>query len=584
MSLDRRKTSSNLSDAAAEKLSKAINGRSGRFGKTTIGMKRSLLQDGKGAEVPAIHERYLMPLYKSIKNDKGPELVNAEYRQREIWQGKNVDMDFAFKMALDVSEMYRNQGYNSGLTATRFTCANVFRHYDASSFNPKVTGGYQGAATAKWNNYLGPDASLVRQGVPQGTAIQPLATGLDKNLLSPYRYPKNASFMYSRFNMQLLENTGWNLNPMKYKYDTQPATDPPVIGGPDIETPDTVKVWPNAPIVSYEVISQGGAATNTWPTSSYPSQQSQQVSGTPQFDTNNKIKERYVKDGYYRSQFNTGHVSYNFVNESTNGAVVDVVIIGIKKGHELPGGEALQSRFFDQVGQGYLNSSLSSVGAGVLDGKRLLQQGAWQDARNEFLPSNCFKNGPSIKTDISSTYQHTRPFKVLGRDQFVVGGGQNRSYNLQLPRMNYDARDYMHTAEPYQLGAEEQWATRDHTIMVLIGCCSTFTAKLEVNPSNVPDSAIIDHNAGNVLMSVTGTYSEQPHPVYYCPAARSSWIQGVLERPTYKIPAGTNLPIVEAVDLANLDQQAPGGGTSTTVQGSISYVGPANADPDGAGA
>ena len=90
--------------------------------------------------------------------------------------------------------------------------------------------------------------------------------------------------------------------------------------------------------------------------------------------------------------------------------------------------------------------------------------------------------------------------------------------------------------------------------------------------------------ACNVLMSVTGTYSEQPHPVYYCPAARSSWIQGVLERPTYKIPAGTNLPIVEAVDLANLDQQAPGGSTSTTVQGSISYVGPANADPDGAGA
>ncbi len=586
--LDRSKTTSGgLSDYQAEKLSKRINGRTGRMGRTTVGMKRSLLQDGKGSEVPAVNERFLAPLYKSPFKS-GPSLVDAEARQREIWQGKNVDMDFAFKMALDVSEMYRKSGYNTGSTPTRFTVANVFRHYDASSFNPFVTGGYAGAAHASWNNYLGPDSSLVRRQPPTGTALQATTAGLSDKLYSPYRYPKNGSFMFSRYNMQLLENTGWNLNPHKYKYATQPPTNPPTMGGPDIETPENVMVWPNAPITSYEIISQGGAAQYTFPSSSYPAQQSQTTSAVPSFDANNKIKEAFPKDGHYRSQFNQGSVAYNFVNESTNGAIVDIVVVGIKKGHALKGLSEMKGDFFDQVHSGFLNANLSSFGAGVLDGKRLLQQGAYQDARNEFLPDAIWKAARTPTISSGTTLQATaqsRPFKVISRDQFVVGGGQNRSYCLELPRMNYDARNY--NQEEYAGSHKEgeyYWAGRDHTVCVLIGCSSTFAAKYEINASNAPKSAVIDHNAGNVMMSVTGTYSEQPHPVYYVPGSRGSWIQGVLERPVFDIQTGTNLPIVEAVDISNLDQVAPSGGTGTSVQGSITYVGPANQDPTGAGA
>lgn len=581
MPLDRFSTLSSLSDSHAERLSKSINGRTGKIGRTTIGVKRSMLQNGKGREVPAICERYLTPLYRGLKN-AGPDLVDARYRQQEIWQGKNVDMDFAFKMALDTTNMYNNEYYANQKAPTRFFCANVFRHYDPTVYNTTVSSGYVGVASTMWNETLGPDYSYVRKLPPAGTAQSSVSAGLSVDLQSPYRYPLSGQWLNSRFNMQLLENTGWNLNPMKFKYDTQPNQNP-ILGGSGIETPQNVQVWANAPIIQYS----GAGTTTSFPSSSYPAQQSQQTSLVPSFDSNGKIIQGYPKDGYYKSQFNKGSVSYNFVNEGTNGACIDVVVVGIKKGRSSLGGKIIQKAFLDTVQSGYMNSTLGSIGAGVLDGRTLDPNAPLTDARTEFIPDCCFKNSKSTRTSIVTAADHNqineRPFKVLSRDQFIIGGGQNRSFTVKLPRMNYDAREYM--LEPTTDGEYDgsvYYGIRDHTVMVMIGCSSTFAAKVEDGTSAI--NAVIDHNAGDVLVSCTGTYSEQPHPVYYMPAERGSWINGVLERPNYEIPSGGTYPDISTVDVSNLDQIKPGGSTATTIDASVSAVGTVSSSPANAGA
>lgn len=582
MPLDRFSTLSSLSDSRAERLSKFINGRTGKVGRTTIGVKRSMLQDGKGREVPAINERYLTPLYRGLKN-AGPDLVDARHRQQEIWQGKNLDMDFAFKMALDTQQMYNNEAYSNLKAPTRFFCANVFRHYDPTVFNATITSGYAGIASAAWNKTLGPDYSYVRKSPPDGTAQSTIPAGLSVDLQSPYRYPLSGDWLSSRFNMQLLENTGWNLNPMKFKYATQP-NQAPIIGGSGIETPQNVQVWANAPIIQYSGTSSGAGA-QLFPTSSYPAQQSQQSSLLPSFDSDGKIIQSFPKDGYYKSQFNKGSVSYNFVNEGTNGACIDIVVIGIKKGLSSLGGKVIQNAFVDTVTSGYRNSTLGSIGAGVLDGRTLDAFAPITDARCEFLPDCCFKNGKSTRVNEIGSYPTNlmqRPFKVLSRDQFCIGGGQNRSFTVKLPRLNYDAREYMLIDEPPADNDGSNYVgIRDMTIMVMIGCSSTFAAKIEDGTSNV--NAVIDHNAGDVLVSCTGTYSEQPHPVYYMPAERGSWINGVLERPNYEVPSGGTYPDIKTVDVSNLDQIHPGGADATTVDASVSAVGTVTSAPGNAG-
>lgn len=579
MPLDRFATLSSLSDSQAERLSKSINGRTGRVGRTTIGVKRSMLQDGKGSEVPAINERYLTPLYRGLKN-AGPDLVDAASRQREIWQGKNVDMDFAFKMALDTQSMYNNEVYSNQKSPTRFFCANVFRHYDPTSYNADVTGGYSGAATSEWNETLGPDVSYVRRTPNNGTAQSTVSAGLSTDLQSPYRYPISGQWLYSRFNMQLLENTGWNLNPMKFKYLTQPNQNP-IIGGSGIETPQNVQVWANAPIIQYSATSTTGLA----PSSSYPAQQSQQQTLLPSFDTDGKIIQQFPKDGYYKSQFNKGSVSYNFVNESTNGACIDIVVVGIKKGLSSLGGKVVKTNFVDVINSGYFTGTLGSLGAGVLDGRTLDPNAPLTDARTEFIPDMCFKNAKSIKTNIEASAPNAtneRPFKVLSRDQFIIGGGQNRSFTVKLPRLNYDARNYcLTTTAQADLDGSKYHGIRDHTIMIMIGASSTFSAKVEDGTNNV--NAVVDHNAGDVMVSVTGTYSEQPHPVYYVPGERGCWVNGVLERPTYELSAGATYPDIKTVDISNLDQIKPGGANPTTVDASVSEVGTVTSAPGNAG-
>lgn len=466
-------------------------------------LKAAMFLPGKGAEVDLIANNYLRPIEHRI-NWKQPKLrYDGVTSAFENPKGNRVSMDFAFKMILECQKTGLTAQHDPAnpnvLVPTRFHCANVFRHTNSNAVasNAQPTWG----SSSKWHTTLGPDASYIRLlpiagGSLQGTAV--FNSNFTNTLKSPYRLPLNGSTMWTRMNLQILENAGWNLNPMKLTGT--------LAGG---ETFGTINAFQNA-----DYAQPGDTAAST----SHPYSQrigSTQGTGSVAVKSQNK----------YITQHGPGGVRYNFSNDGTNAVTLECVVIGFKKtsndaSAQDYGLSAPYDSFVSNISKAYEARKAAKAGIRNLGGddhSQVNPQGAdaaiFSNAETDFIPNNLWSwmgkgavSAPGVLTQ--------QPFKYISRDQFIIGGGQSRIWKTTFPKDTYDATEDSPQAYPN---------VNSHSYMVIWSVCSAplpcmESAKAPPDPTTdiVVDQGkiLLSREPQNCNVSCVGTYFETPTPVY----------------------------------------------------------------------
>lgn len=505
---------------------------------------------GRGAELSYQQLNILKAIKFKTGESVGPPLTDAYGREKILYQGQTVMHAFAFKMQLGMPA-YSISG--DSVPTNRFYCHNVFRHVLAGPNNTAQIDKPYGNRTQSWNETLGPDRSLVRQlgavvqGASQvGTAyVVPSGTlALNTTLLSPYRYPLNGGFMYSRVTRQMLENMGWNANPIKL---------PAIVAGTGGLGPGPLQVYNQA---------QASLSTGIV---SWPHQipvDTDTVSNGPSY--------------YYRSQFGRGQVSYCFNNDGTNPVVIDIVITRIKKGQSLLKGDMTEMVAMYQ--KGYLNYSYANDGQADLAGQPPAAVDVTTNARGPFLPAKALENYKRTQTGFgSATNTASAPFKQVARDQFIIAGGASRNWSTYLQSMDYRASAFAH----YQNGDPGTGATiagyddtsnciDEYSYIFSIACSGVPAPYVEFAGTAGSVASVIDRRGTDCSVSVTGAYKEVPHPVYLTKANKDAYINGRLDVPGFDVSAvGLSLT---TNDIANIGQATRGAANSTALIG----MGPLN--------
>jgi len=539
----------------AERLAKNMAGGAGmNIGSNTV--VPAQLIDGRGAELAYQQLNVLKSIKFKTGESVGPQLTDAFGREKLLYQGQSAMHAFAFKMQLTVPSYVVE---SNNIPVNRFYVHNVFRHVLAGVNNtaPTFETYPYGNRQVSWNETLGPDRSLVRYqgGVTQlasqiGSAYTPApnyaALGLDEGLFTPYRYPKMGTFMFSRMTRQLMENLGWNANPMKVVSIT---------GGSGGLAPVPLNVYSNAPM------------NNTDSIVSFPNNLPDNTNGT--------VGPSY----YYRSQFGRGQVSYNFSNDGTNPVVIDIVITRVKKGESVIRGDLFQLE--QAYKQGYLNYSYANDEQSDLRGQPPVAEDVLTNQFCQFLPAKALDSYKRVANAGGAyTNKSTAPYKQVARDQFIIAGGASRNWSTYLQALDYDARKYAQKSVPNPgegqvvAGHDDEANCLDEFSYVFSIACSGVPAPfIEFKGGTGNVASVIDRRGTDCSVSVSGSYKEVPHPVYLTKATKEAYVNGRLDTPGFGA-ASTGLSLTSN-DIASIGQATRSAANSTALisMGPLNTVG-----------
>lgn len=511
---------------------------------------------GRGAELSYQQLNVLKAIKFKTGEPAGASAVSAYGREPLMYGSQPAIHAFAFKMQLTPPSFLSSGG---SVPVNRFYCHNVFRHVlqGVNNTSTSVSNMPYGGRTQSWNETLGPDKSYVRQlgALTAGGSLlagsgyvdTPAALGLNKTLQSPFRYPQNGAFMFSRMTRQLLENLGWNANPLKFILKSPGSQSTPY--------EDYVSVYGNAP-------------ATTGPT----------ISSIPYQVPQNSTVGNEGPSFFYRSQLGRGQVSYCFNNDGTNPVVIDIVITRIKKGQQV-----LKKDLGFMVGayqQGYLNYALASRAQANLEGQQPLDVDVTTNARCAFLPAKALDNYRLTPAAGTITNSSSAPFKQVARDQFIISGGATRNWSTYLQSIDYDARKFAQFQAPV--------AATDTVISTYdaeSNCLDEFSYIFSIACSGVPApyveykglagnaASVIDRRGTECSVSVTGCYKEVCHPVYISKVNNEPFINGRLDISHFD-PGTTQdpSPSITTNDIANIGQAVRG----TTTQSALIGMGPFN--------
>lgn len=451
-----------------------------------INMPAAAIIPGRGAEVGIVSKGFQGGSKLKLPGGNA-KLHNAFAEQIKAWQPVTAKMSFAYKGILAVTLG------NSTEPATRFYTHQFFRHVALG-----INSANYADNTLAWNNTLGPDSSYIRKTPASGGSLQgTVPAGANTGLKSAYRYPTTGSSQIIRLGRNLLENIGWNANP--YKHVTAATT---AFSTPTVTTLPTTQPLVYADAGVYFVDDPSNAAR------SLPSMQPTQMAtpASPLLSTS----------CYYRSQFGTGLINYQFCNDGTTPIVVDIVVTKLKKGEQLPTTGLYVSELEAAFKKGYLNMCLGNRGVVDFEGSQVRDMDIFDNSKVEFMPKKALTYYPQN----SGLNAEPRPFVFVARDQFIVDAGCVKPYEMKLPAINYYAPDYLQT----------QNHVDDLSYCVSVAF-STLSVPL-IEPLTT-GSAIIDRRGNSLNMSVTGTYTERCHPVYLSEYNNNFYVNGALNVPKY---------------------------------------------------
>lgn len=499
---------------------------------------------GRGAELSFQQMNILNPIKFKTGESSGGPLVSAFGQEEKLFKGQTAMHAFAFKMQLVAPSFIST---SESVPVSRFVVHNVFRHYLAGVNNTSSGNRPYGTNQVTWNQTLGPDKSLVRQlgsnafgQTGAGSAITVTAgTGLDATLQSPFRYPSNGTFMFSRMTRQLMENLGWNANPLKIAYLAEGSVLPPTLVG----------------LPCY---------------SSAPSYTQDAINSAPHLVPRSPDGVNYGPSVFYKSQFGKGQVSYTFNNDGTNPVVVEIVITRLKKNELLLKGDLAGMVQIYQ--DGYMQYALANRNQAQLSGQPPALVDVTTNARGPFLPAKALtqQKRQGVANDSSA------PFKQVARDQFILSGGSSRNWCTSLQAFSYDAR----TVPQFQAtvpAAGVDLTGYDNTS----NCCDQYTYIFSIATSGVPApyvefaggdgnvASVIDRRGTDCSVSVTGAYKEVCAPVYVSQVNSDTYIGGRLDVPHFGVDA---TPSLTTNDIANIGQATRGASTSSVLIG----MGPLN--------
>lgn len=500
---------------AAEQLS---GGSRGDFERSNVSMPGAALIPGRGAELPMINAQFQRPSRLKLK-PSGAKMHNAFAEQVKAWGPVDCKMSFAYKAILPVVLTANNS------PATRFHHHMFFRHCLNSN------GVAYNSENVAWHNTLGPDDSLIRQAPPAGSLNGAAPAGYNTSLRSPYRYPLSGAWQAVRLNRPILENIGWNCNPLKFITADNTDTSSALVKG-------TPFVYKNAPTYTTD-----NAFT-------HPSLPSQQPRAATVGDSSTSTA------CYYRSQMSEGNVSYQFCNDGTSAVVVDVVITKLKKGKTYTTCPAYLGAMLSAFGTGYMNMTLANRGVINLAGGAPSASDIYDNSKVEFLPEKALKYYAQTASATAAV-----PFVFVARDQFMIAAGSVKPWSFALPAVNYDARTYMQDTSETEFLHDID----DMTYCVSVSYSTVSTPLVE---SGTVGRSVIDRRGNAINVSVTGTYKETPHPCYLSDYVNNFYVNGVLNAPYF-----TGAP----PSLARVNILPPESGSRTDADGtSYMVVGPSN--------
>jgi len=455
--------------------------------RATVNMPPAALIKGRGAELGLISRGFQNKSVLKLPMG-GAKLHNAFAEQLKAWQPVTCKMQFAYKGILNVN----NSLSDSRLIYTRYYTHQFVRHgqvsINSSSYNSETT---------NWNHTLGPDDSSVRLQPPAGSAYAAGPAGYSTGLKTPYRYPRNQDWQAMRLSNILLENIGWNANPCKFVSTGATGTS---ASSPAALSLTSCQVYANAPL--YTVDSQPSV-------NSQPSLQPRDMAFNDPPTASTSC--------YYRSQFGTGNLSYQFCNDGTSPVVVDVVVTQLKKGQSCDNFDSYKTLLNDSFGQGYLNMCFANRGVIDMAGLQPVSTDPFLNAKVEFMPEKALKY---VNYETTGGANAPKGIKFVARDQFIVDAGSVKPYTMNLPAQNYDARDYNY----------DNFSVDDKTYCISVAFSTVATPVIESGTVGV---AVLDRRGNSCNVSVTGTYTEQVHPVYLAEYANNFYINGILHKPYF---------------------------------------------------
>lgn len=445
-----------------------------------INMPPSAIIPGRGAEVSIISKGF-QPGSKLKIPGGGAKIHNAFAEQIKAWEPVTAKCSFAYKGLLNVA-------FTAGVNPkTRFYTHQFFRHASLS-----INSSTHADNTTAWNNTLGPDSSYTRLVPASGGSAYAVLAGVNTTLKSPYRFPQTGGHQAIRLTRNMLENIGWNANPYKHMTATTTTLSSTL-------TYTTPVVYADA---SNYVIDNASQATK-----SLPSQQPRNMS-----QADGAVGSA---SSYYRSQFGSGLVNYQFCNDGTTPIVVDVVITKLKKGEAVGAPSTYVTNLENAYKQGYLNMCLGNRGVVDLEGEGINSSDVFDNSKVEFMPAKCLRYYNRANTN------EPRPFVHVVRDQFIVDAGSVKPYEFKMPPINYYAPEY---------NAENDFID-DLTYCVSVAFSTLSTPAIETITG--AGSAIIDRRGNSLNMSVTGTYTERCYPVYLSEFNNNWFTNGILTVPQY---------------------------------------------------
>lgn len=526
-------------------------------------MKAAMYIPGKGAEVDLIHNSYLQPIVHKIPWKHHKLRYDGVTSGLENPKGNRVSMDFALKMILECQSKGMTGGadpnFPNNLVATRWHCAHIFRHTNANRAASAI-GMPSAGNTTNWHGTLGPDSSYVRLTPAQGgSMVGTIPLGMTNTLNTPYRMPSIATPMYSRLNLQALENFGWNLNPLKLT-GTMAAGTPFTVG--EISGYGNVSAFSNA----FHADSSTVVSTST------PSQQ--MIPFVDPAGYGGPSASKWI------TQHGPGGIRYSFSNDGTNAVTMECVIVGFKQNAsntmstDGAGDQMLDpyGTFMTMAMAAQIRRQSLKVGVRTMDGDEHDQvpvsgggPAIFSNAETEFIPNNIwthFGKSTAAVPPTPSLQSSANPFKFISRDQFVLGGGQTRLWKTTFPTDVYDA-----SADSPQKNQN----INAHSYMIIWGMCSAPLPCVE-SPATGTTQIMLSREPQNCNVSVVGTYHETPTPVFAkidsCPInMRGSLSQvTVLPGAAVAFPAGsaplaagtvpTNTSKMKYVDLPTAGMQS----------------------------
>jgi len=300
---------------------------------------------------------------------------------------------------------------------------------------------------------------------------------------------------WSCINRPDLEDMSWNLNKLKVNTKTSIANSHWSHPAEKYVTGDhnrVSRVWVNN--------SQKAAPTSTTPTSA---------------------------PYKYSSVFNSGHITYNFMNKGDGGLIGEVIVFRKKKTqtasnfaadyieHYPIGGNFTSSAFLDgfiaPIANGYLNTIQDKIGTENLEGRQPLLTDCFNSPYFPFLPK------------LRKTVEGQNPYAEVERIKFALPSGGRRELRVELGGARYDPSTVAVQVGD-TIGAVP--IVDDHTYFVMISCHGSKASRATggamdmTNQKVLPQGKLGDCYTQSMLQW-TATYVENISACVYPKGGRS---------------------------------------------------------------